>query len=763
MTVNFMNGLVYGVHCLIVFGVPLLFGWVLLRRMFREASWLALLPAAVVVGLATLMAIVNELRFFYEMEIAVWSAYQFLLALTLVIVIAQPRRAPRLRLPGCVDRPWKLWLVIAGMAAVTIYYGIPAFHGYLNDAWWYHYPAAVQIQTIEHFPLTPVFAVDDPLYYHPGPDILAACWSFLLEKPVQFAYALSIVILVPCAFLLAFALLARLARNYWAALLGASFLIAGGNLRFLLLFAGKHDALGALQAFNSQTVQGLLQLIFTPSHALGIPLVLVLVLLFRHFSARPSWRLGGILGLLLGTLTLVAEWYFLPLVAGFALVMGYGVWRKHVTQGGPWSTRLIALAFLPAVVGIFVGSFNNSYLAGSFGHFWMRYPGAAEASAARQLTAELNHPGNTKDLVQEVIAQFRQPDITEDEAKALIREHKNPKPPKMTILDNRQVAQPVWTVPNLVPLRLNFSHFGRVPSWESAASKEDSFISIFSARFLMEAAPVLLLGIPFGLWLAWQRRSPVIILLAWLAVVSALPPIFLVWGHRSTDFLRFFTASYCYAALFFGWLAGDLLTRPRAPRARLLGGVLAACALMSPLGLGVIGLLPGTLDTVKAVASTARSLSQVGPPAASVEAEALAKDEADRHEAFEKLAVTTGNFLFPLTKGRDRAIIVVPADQVPPVEYFPEWMKMATLSRLQLPVGWHWLDSLYTSYYRKAVLRLDGPAIAALGAKWVIISNVFQEHLPTEVLQALADGDRFVPVARFYSRTYSMIVFKVRP
>ena len=193
--------------------MPLLFGWVLLRRVFREASWLALIPGAVVAGLVALMAAVNELRYFWEMRIAVWTAYKLLLALTLAIVVALPRRAPRLMLPGCASRPWNVCLLAAGALAVGVYFGIPAFNGYLNDAWWYHYPAAVQIQNVERFPLTHVFALDDPLYYHPGPDILAACASFLLDVPVATAWALLIVVLAPSTFLLSFALMARLARN----------------------------------------------------------------------------------------------------------------------------------------------------------------------------------------------------------------------------------------------------------------------------------------------------------------------------------------------------------------------------------------------------------------------------------------------------------------------------------------------------------------------------------------------------------------------
>jgi hypothetical protein len=279
----------------------------------------------------------------------------------------------------------------------------------------------------------------------------------------------------------------------------------------------------------------------------------------------------------------------------------------------------------------------------------------------------------------------------------------------------------------------------------------------------MEAAPVFLIGLPFALWLAWRRRDPVIVLLAWLAVVSTVPPIFLDWGYRSSDFLRFFTAAYSFAALFLGWLAGSLLTRTTA-RQRIIGGGLAACCLINPVGLGVVGLMPNTISKVTAIASTAESLSDLandGP--ASPAALRAAKEAAARRQSFERLAADAGDFLFLLTKGRDRVIVVVPPDQVPKTQYFPEWMKMATLSRILLPVGWHWENSLYAAYYRDAVLRLDPGAIAALDAKWVITSDIFLDRPPAAVETALRDRTRFAPAAAFREGNYTMTVYRVLP
>ena len=718
-----MNTFVYTLQCLLVFGVPPLFGWVLLRRAFREAGWLTLLPGAVVVGLAALMATVNELRFFWEMRIAVWSAYKLLLAATLALLVMRARPVPTPRLPSCLDRAWKLALLVAATAGVTVYFGIPAFNGYLNDAWWFHYPTAVQIQTIERFPLSYVFAPDDPLYYHYGPDILTACWSFLLERPVQTASALNIVILAPCAFLLAFSLGTRLSRNYWGSLLGASLLIAGGNLRWLLFFTGKYGGdLGALRVFNSQTVQTMLQLTFTPSQILGVPMVLVALLLFRHLLTRPSWPAAGGLGLVIGALTLVAEWYFLPLVAGITLVLIGSLWRQREFLPRRRLRERAAIALLPLCVTFAWGSFNNTYISGIFGHFWMRYGSVNDAVVTREFMTKL--ATGAGDLP-------------------------------------RSIQHPAWQVPNLVPLHLNLVHLGQVPSWEASASSEASSIPMWSPAFLMEISPVLLCGIPFGLWLAWRRRTPFLLLLAGLAATATLPPVFLEWGFRSTDFLRFFTAAYCYAALFIGWLAGELLASAAASR-RMLGGALAAACLVNPIGLGVVGLLPGTLGKAKAISSGAHSLSQFAGPDAKDAIPVV--DPAGRQEAFERLAATAGDFLFPLTQGRDRAIVIVPPDQLPPeLHYFPEWMKTATLARVVLPIGWYWNDSLYATYYRAAVVDLDPTSLRALDVRWIIVSNCLLPETPPPVAAALRDSARFTSVATFREGGYSLTVFQVRP
>jgi hypothetical protein len=739
-----MSALVYTLHCIVVFGVPTLFGWVFLRRGFREANWMTLCPGAVVTGMAALMAIANELRFFFEMRLALWTTYKILLLLTLLMAVL-PSRPPWPRFPRSVKAPWKLFLISIGALCAAAYFGIPAQQGILNDAWWFHYPTSLQIQAVERFPLFHVFAPDTPLFYHYGPDIIAAAWSFLLEIPVQSAFAIYIIILAPCTFLLAFALIERLARNFWSAILGSTFLVVGGNLRFLLFVSGNYfNAVGAMRVFNSQIIQGMLQMMFTPSHTFGLPLVLIAVLLYRRTSVSPSWRPAAAFGLLLGTFTLVSEWYFLPLVSGLILLMLRDAYRRR-TGVGTVDIRRMAFAILPSAIALFWGTFNNTYIAGEFGHFWMGYENQDDIMQNRVNNAHVLAPPKLADNV-------RGNGAAKEEL---------PVPPQVDFY------KPVWEAPDLLPLRLNLTHFGQVPSWESAESDSGTFVPILSIQFFLEASPILLLGIPFGLWLAWYRRSPALLLLAWLTVASAIPPIFLDWGYRSTDFLRFFSASFSYAALFFGWLAGALIAQPYIAR-KAAGILCTVCCLINPVGLGILGLTPGNIEKVKKISSTASSLSTLQSDSGPEEERrhpGLAKESSNidsiRQFAFVKLATQTGDFLYPIAKGRERAIVIVPPEQLPKLALFPEWMKMATYSRISLPVGWHWCDSIYSAYYRDAVLRLDPQALIALDAKWVIVSNIFLPTIPSEVIRALSDRLRFTATANFRDGDYYMTVFRV--
>jgi hypothetical protein len=195
--------------------------------------------------------------------------------------------------------------------------------------------------------------------------------------------------------------------------------------------------------------------------------------------------------------------------------------------------------------------------------------------------------------------------------------------------------------------------------------------------------------------------------------------------------------------------------------------MLAVSCLITPVGLGIIGLIPGTIERVNEISAGAKSLSAAATAARSTDASPnptslAASSPNERSRAFEKLALLMGDYLFPLTHGRDRAIVIVPPNQIPEVKYFPEWMKLATLIRLQLPIGWHWHNSEYSALYREAAARLDARAISALDAKWVILSNLFQNEFPQPVLDALLDQSRFVRIATFVEGDYFIMAFRIQ-
>jgi hypothetical protein len=536
---------------------------------------------------------------------------------------------------------------------------------------------------------------------------------------VQQGYALAIAFFSPLTFLLAFALTLRLSRSFLSALAAAAFVVVGGNLRFLgLLAGGSGNPAAHLQVFNSQTIQGLLQMMFTPSHCLGIPIVLVVLAIFRHFSARPSWPLAAALGLLLGSLTLVAEWYFFPLwlVLAVCLALRAPAGRRGA---GPAGRGRWAVLAAPLIIALAVGLYTNTYTGGIFNYFWTHHESTPRQAFARQISSYLDR-------------------------------HLTP-PASLSPSAFR------WTVPTLIPLGINFAHFGQVPSWEMAGSNGGSWVPLWSWSFLREVFPIVGVGVPFGIW--WWRRSrnPLLLAILLLAIVSVIPPILLDWGYRSTDFLRFFTGAFSFSALLFGCLVGRLLDQFRWPT-RLLGLGLAGLSLANAAGLGVLGLEPSTFAIVAVASSEGLSLSQLADANPAVASTVLISP--DHASALLALSRQLDDFLFPVAQGRERVIVIVPPSEVPPLDKFPEWMKLATLSRVLLPVGWHWADSLYATYYRKAVLTLDADAVSALGARWVIVTNLWGYSPPAAVAQALGDGRRFTLATRLVQGPYFLALYR---
>lgn len=765
-----LTSLLYFFQVSVVFLCPAFFGWVVLRRVAREVDWLVLIPGSVVVGSIALMALMNELRYWLEMSIASWFAYKILLASALALLVScrRPRFPPRL----AGGPHGTLWLLaaLAGTGMTALYFGIPAARGLLNDAWWFHYPAATLVEDLKNFPLPSVFAPDDPLYYHFGPDILAGTWAFLLDRPVQVGFVALVCIFAPCTFLIGYALLRRACRNQLGALAGATFLVVGGNFLFLRLPSSRSfSGLSLLDRLNSGSIDGLLKLMFTPSHACGIVSILVGIVLFRRFFARPTWAMAALFGLWMGALTLIAEWYFFPFLAAVALYELYWFYRARREPGAPrLASRGLGLQAAVLVIAVGWGFFNNTYVAGVFEHFWMHSLTQTAVVEARMEQSRFDQDLRTAEAMRvysHLIHKPRLPSVSEGFGSA----EDWPLPPLP------------WTPPGLLPLRLNLHHFGMVPSWQNAGSSGGSFVRVLSFRFLAECGPVMLLGLPFGIWLALRRPNPVAGLLVLVAALSTAPPIFLDWGFRSTDFLRFFTGAFSFSALLLGWLVAWLWGQ-KGPGARALAIALIVCVLINPFVIGLIGLNGSTFAAVRSVNQSAGSLEKAaedqaaekkpgppakgGPPAAVVplqQAAVILTPEQRRAKAFATLAELTRRYLYPQTLGRDRAIVMAPEDSVPPTEVFPEWLKLATLSHVQVPIGWYWNDSYYAAYYREAVTKLTPKSVIALDAKWIIMSNLFGPPPPAPVLRALHDDRRFVFAHSFASGPYTLTIFRALP
>jgi|CZKI01.1.fsa_nt_gi hypothetical protein len=774
-----MTSLLYLFQASVVFLCPAFFGWVVLRRVVREHDWLVLLPGSVVIGCVALMATMNELRYWLEMSIGAWFAYKLLLAASFAILVFTRRPRFGLRLAGGVRR--KLWagLALTGTAMTALYFGVPAARGLLNDSWWFHYPAATLVEDLKYFPLPSVFAPDDPLYYHFGPDILAGTWAYLLDCPVQTGFAAVVCIFAPCAFLLGYALVLRGSRSHLGALAGAAFLVVGGNLLFLrLATAGSFAGLHVLERLNSGSVDGLLKLMFTPSHACGIPAVLVGIVIFWRFCVRPFWPLAALLGLWTGALTLIAEWYFFPFIGAVALILlTRALTEIRSGRFAAHSKTMVWLRVAPLVIAIGWGFFNNTYVSGVFGHFWMHSMQQSSAIGVRMEQSRFDQEARDAEVHHIYYS--------------LTHKFPTPKklPPGVAPGDSPLLELP-WTPPGLVPLKLNLRHFGLIPSWEGAGSSGGTFVPLLSFRFIAECTPVLLLGLPFGLWLALRRKQPILRLLALVALLSVLPPIFLDWGFRSTDFLRFFTGAFSFSALLLGWLVGNLWGRgPKLARGAAL--LICGCVLVNPFIIGLIGLNGSTFAAVRDVNQSAGSLKKasleenagplakgtapgtqtaapaadgirVASPQAAVVPAQLSPAQK-RAAAITKLAELARRYLYPQTLGRERAIVIVPTDAIPPTEVFPEWLRLATLAHVQLPVGWYWSDSYYAANYREAVTSLSPASVTALDARWIIVSNLFSPPPPDAVNVALRDPRRFIFARQYISGPYYLNIYRALP
>lgn len=745
------------IHAFVILVVPCGLGYLVLSRVIRESDIAILTGGSVALGLAMMMVLMNELRFLLPMDRALWFAYKGLILAGLLLLVwtRQNKRLPR----ACAVqmRPRLLVCTLLGGAVfVSCFFGWPAFNGILHDAWWFHYPVATQIHTIERFPLHIPFGPDSKLYYHYGPDLLAATIAHAFDVPVAKGFAILIALCAGSGFILAYGLLRRATHSPVAGLAGAALLYLGGNLRWLLLPAADWDRpLSMLATLNSQTIDSLLKLCFTPSHAVGIPLSLLIITLWHRTVHRCDWKRLVVLGLLVGALSLVAEWYFFPLIAAFGLHALFEL-ARGVARRDHW--QRFALRMVPLIIAVAACMFNNSYVAGLFERFWMRSDNVHMLFLARQLEASPTPRAVAVQPPSEWPSSYQPQSIA---------------PPDQPIFPNEELER--WAahltdtapVPSFsIPLRLNLSHLGRVPTWEDAASTGGGFTWIWNPRFLSEALPVLIIGLGAGWWLVRRSRG-VLPVVALLVFISCLPPVLLDWGYRSSDFLRFFTGAVSFAALLCGWLVGRLWGSPRRWH-RPAAIVMIVLGLGNAVAMGVIGLMPQTMDSVRKIGDTAGSLKTAAEEAASPPAPETPVAVADvappppsREVALERLAARLKTLLGAVSPGREAVLVTVPESDLPPVEHFPDFLKLVTLAEVDIPIGWHWSQSGYTQHYRRAALSLDPRSIRALDMRWVIETNLFGATPSPEFVATLRDTSRFVPSARLVEGTYYINVYRV--
>jgi hypothetical protein len=204
-----------------------------------------------------------------------------------------------------------------------------------------------------------------------------------------------------------------------------------------------------------------------------------------------------------------------------------------------------------------------------------------------------------------------------------------------------------------------------------------------------------------------------------------------------------------------GWRLGVWLETAGSRLRWAAGGVLACC-LVNPLALGLFGLMPSTVAVTVKVSESGSSLS----------AEAGATTAGDptppRSRDFEQLTRQAGDFLHMMERSRSRVALLVPENELPPQPAFHEWMKLPTLDRVQLPIGWHWHDSPYVAHYRRANATLDARALAALGAGWIMETDVFGYSPTPAVREALQDPTRFIKVSTYRTSSHSLSLYRCK-
>lgn len=700
------------VQGLIVFGVPLGLGWLFARRILREDRVFAATPIASVSGLAFLILLVNCLRFFLSMGVALAMSYiVILLSAAAIYLFSAPCEKRAVLFSGESFSRIKGVALFATALVLAVYFGVPSFMGILQDAWWCHYPLAVQILRADDFPLVMSFQPDTPLFYHVGPDLLASIWCHLMGLSVQDSFALNVVIFVPCIFLASFSLLYKLSGRFIPSFAGAVCALLAGNAKWLLLLGGRSEVGSAISVINSQTVEGMLEMVFCPTHLLAVPITLVLMNIFLgRDSLGLLQRAGFIIVLLLAALAVVAEWYFVVYAFSLgAVAAAGGVFRSVRQAAGSFGFVMMMLgcAFILSIL-------LQTHLTCNFANYWVK---------GRQRPAEISSR-----VINYNMSTGSKGDTVQYKCDADIK-----------YLEGSPVG--LITKP------------GFVPSWHHAYSNSSSWRSILDPDFLLELMPAVLLGVPcaFAFWRKHVNYTVSVMLAAGL--LSGVVPLIFEWRYRAVDILRFFTIMFSIFAVFAGYAAGNLMLC-RSWKQRLAGLCMLVLLVANSVIMGWSGITGRAAETAQKVYSEGVSLSDVEGAAAGVSTGVSQSD-------YDDLCFAAAEFLNRVAGRGDRVAVLVSPELVPPQDAFPMWMRAATTIGYEIPCGSYWAETEYSYFYHRAVDRLDIDAMVVLGLRWIIVPSVYFDGVSAEAKLALNDETRVQRVERLLRRTDWVDVYRV--
>jgi len=704
------------VQAAILLGLPIVLGWVVLRRIFSENKLHILIPGAILFGMMLVMGMLNEIRFFLNMKSSVHLLYFLVIASILSIIFLQPAKKQTIRMPLQWKKIWSLSILIGSTLFLCLYFGIPSSRGILNDAWWGHYPFAIDSRIKSLFPLNPAFSPWELLYYHYGPDLLAALWSWVFNLSTLHGFTLNLVLFTFITFLLVYAIAYHRGIGHINAVVAGFLVLAGGNLRFLLIpYLSLLNSGSVLSALNSTSIEGLLEMAFTPSHIMGVPALFLGMYLFHRHQTKPHRQTAVFTGIFLGLVSMIAEWYYGIL---FLAAAATGLSRRKRGFGCGF--------ILPAAISLAIALTNNSYLSGYMTCF-----------RQKEITVE-----NRLEIAEFIArAKLNKADLS-----------------KLENINNSIKAMRTKYMPDLIPLRLNFSRFGKLPSWDAGGSVESEYIPIFSRIIFIESFPILIIGIIFAFFSLFRRKDIFNQGMITVLAVSVSAPIFLDWGYRSADLLRFFVPALACASFFFAVFLRRLWSMKKC-YAKPATMLLLLSSIANAFFLGIVGLSPETFSLVHEVSSSAVSLRSA------VSGKNDLSDPVRANSAsFEYLAKKTGEFInihpAPRTSGRPHAVFLIPENLLPPQDTFQEWMKIGTYSEVMFPFGRHW-GSAYAEIYRQIIKTMDPFFLNLLEIEWVIESSFYPSIITESVKKKFENPALFEFALRLDYKQHWFKIYRV--